>query len=130
MRTLTVVAVIGLALGGTACAAGGGGSGSDPNRLTAEQIGSVGVSNLYEAVQRLRPRWLDVRSQRTFTGETVILVILNRTVLGVQDELRSLGVDIADSMEYMPGARAAGEFALPGNVHVEGVIIVRTSGER
>jgi len=124
---LAVVMVAAMVLMPTACVTGTGTSaGGDPNRLTQEQIAAANVSTLYDVVQRLRPRWIEVRSQRTFELETEVLVVLNRTVLGGVDELRNLGVEIAAEMEYMTGSQAHGEFSLPGNRHVEGVVIVRT----
>lgn len=119
------VLVAALALGGSGCVSGPG-VGGDPDRLTQDQIASVDVSTLYDVVHRLRPRWLEVRSHRTFEGETQVMVVLNRTVIGGVDELREMGIDVASELEYMSGSRAQGEFALPGDRHVEGVIIVRT----
>lgn len=112
--------------GGIGHAAGGGGS---PNRITLEEIHSVNASNLYEVVARLRPRWLDVRAQRTFGMDTQVVVVLNRTYLGDVAELRGLGLETAESLIYMTGSAAAGEFALPGDRHVEGVIVIRPRDE-
>lgn len=122
---LTAVALA-VIIGSVACISSATEVSGDPDRLTREQIASVNVSTLYEAVQRLRPRWLEVRAQRTFELETQVLVVLDRTVLGGVDELRNLGVEIAAGMQYLTGSAAHGEFALPGDRHVEGVIVVHT----
>jgi hypothetical protein len=113
----------------SACAGGGEGprTESHPERLTREEIVSAGVTNLYDVVQRLRPRWLEVRAPRTIVGmDTGVVVLVDRTYVGDQEELKRMGVEMAASMQYMPGSRAAAEFALPRDRHIEGVIIVRT----
>lgn len=110
-----------------ACAGGGEGprSGSDPERLTREEIVSAGATNLYDAVQRLRPRWLEVRAPRSIVGmDTGVAVVVDRTYVGDQEELKRMGVEVAASMQYMTGSRAWAEFALPRG-HIEGVIVVR-----
>lgn len=115
-----------------ACAGGGEGprTESDPERLTREEILSVGVTNLYDAVQRLRPRWLEVRAPRTIVGmDTGVVVVMDRTYLGDVDELKRMGIEMAASMQYMAGPQAAAEFALPRDRHIEGVIIVRLVNE-
>jgi hypothetical protein len=116
-----------LVLVGSACAGGSEGSrtGSDPERLTREEIVSAGGTNLYDVVQRLRPRWLEVRAPRSIVGmDTGVVVVVDRTYVGDQEELKRMGVEVAASMQYMAGSRARAEFALPRG-HIEGVIVVR-----
>lgn len=115
----------------SACAAGprGNGPSADQTRLTAQEIASVSAQNLYEVVQRLRPRWIEVRAPRSgFSGEgTSVVVYLDRTLLGGPGELANLGPEVAAWIEYMSGSKAAAE--LPGihSRHVEGAIIVHTA---
>ncbi|MGD8362546.1 MAG: hypothetical protein PVJ04_14055 [Gemmatimonadota bacterium] len=112
------------------CASTGGQSGGesvDPNRLTREEILGAEATNLYEVVQRLRPRWLVVRSQRSFNMETEIVVFQNDMDLGGPDALRQMTPELAFEIEYLEGTRAA--TALPGLMsgrHIQGAIIVRT----
>lgn len=71
-----------LALLSAACASGRSGDGrGDPDRLTAAEIESAGANDLYTVISRLRPRWLQARSQRTFSGGVTIGVFVN----GVRD---------------------------------------------
>jgi hypothetical protein len=122
---------LGLAMGLAACASGGGGSSTDRNRITAEELASVDVSTLYEVVQRLRPRWLDVRSPRGIGGvDTQVVVFLDRTFVGGVNELRQMGADMAVWLQYRTGSDVAGELFVPGDRHVEGAIIVHTREER
>jgi hypothetical protein len=119
---------LGLGVAGCASASPGEeGTRSSQNRITQEEIAATGVSTLYEVVQRLRPRWLEVRAQRTFDMETQVLVFMNRTLVGGVEELRRIGVEAAHTLEYFTGAQAAGEFTLPRDRLVEGVIVIRTS---
>jgi hypothetical protein len=120
-------ATLALIMAGAGC--GGmstGSSGSDPSRITAEQMATLDVSTLYEVVQRMRPRWLQVRSPRGLQTQTQIAVFLDRTYLGGPDELRSLGVDVAEWLQYRSGSDVQGELTVPGSFHVEGAIIVHT----
>lgn len=107
---------------------GGATSGSyDANRITSDDLASVNASDLYEVVQRLRPRWLQVRSPRGMQTETRVVVFLHRTYLGGADELRRLGLDTAEWLEYRTGSDVVGELSIPGSAHVQGAIIVHTS---
>jgi hypothetical protein len=108
------------------CAGAGARGSGDRNRLTSEELAAVDVSTLYEVVQRLRPRWLEVRSPRGLGTETGIAVFLDRTYIGNPEELRGLGIDVAEWIEYRTGSQVAAELTVPGGQHVEGAIIVHT----
>jgi hypothetical protein len=111
------------------CASTGGGEreGSSSNFLNREEILGAEASNLYDVVRRLRPRWLQVRSNRSFGMETEIVVLQNDMYLGNADHLREMTPDLAFEIEYIDGVRAAN--VLPGLMsgqHIEGAIVVRT----
>ena len=123
---LTAVAV---ALLSGCATTGTGSSGGDPNILTREQIMSVqGVTNLYDVVQRLRPRWLTVRAaDRSFGMGTQIAVFQGQTYLGDIDTLRQLQPGMAFQLKYMDGTTA--QNSLPGispGTHLAGAIILST----
>src|SRR6266436_3865091 len=63
--------------------------------ISRDQIAEVGgARNLYEVVERLRPRWLVVRSgMRSFSMETEVVVFQGQLFLGTQDALRNLGTE-------------------------------------
>ena len=130
-RTGTVALALFLAsipiLGCASTGSQSGGESVDPNRLTREEILGAEATNLYEVIQRLRPRWLVVRSQRSFNMETEIVVFQNDMDLGGLDALRQMVPELAFEIEYLEGSRAA--TALPGLMsgrHIQGAIIVRT----
>lgn len=121
---LSLLVITGL----TGCAAAAGGSGgTDRSIITNEEIASANVSNLYDVVQRLRPRWLDVRGGRSLsTLSTDIVVYQGETYLGGIDVLRQFGPEAVSWLEYMPGSKASNVLAGLGSRHVEGAIILHT----
>lgn len=99
--------------------------GRNPNLITREEIRASGAINLYEAVSRLRPQWLNVGTTKSFSLDNEIVVFQDDAQLGGTDALRQLGAETAYQIRYMDGVRAAA--ALPGLMsgrHIEGVIVV------
>lgn len=95
------------------------------NYLTQAEIESVGVGNLYDVVQRLRPRWLSVRGAgRSLGMNTSILVYQGSVLLGSSEMLKQISPRGVYSMEFIDGARAAA--TLPGAMvnHTAGAIVV------
>lgn len=95
--------------------------------LTREQIMATETTNLYDAIRRLRPRWLQVRSTRSFNMETLIAVMQNDMYLGGAETLREIAPELAYEIRYMDGTRAAN--VVPGLMsgqHIEAAIIVNT----
>lgn len=100
------------------------------NLLTQEELRASGATNLYDAIARLRPRWLQVRGARTFDTRTwPIYVYLNRSQLGGVEALRQIDVRSAYAVRYLTGTEAQGD--IPGLLAqpVEAVIVVYTSPE-
>jgi hypothetical protein len=127
-RSILVLAILSSAFA-AACASTGVGEreGSNSNLLTREEILGAEATNLYDVVRRLRPRWLQVRSTRSFGMETQIVVLQNDMHLGNADQLKEMSPELAFEIEYIEGGRAAN--ILPGLMsgqHIEGAIVVRT----
>lgn len=126
-RRLRIVIVATLVTG---CATTRNDGQGDSEILTAEQIAGVqGARNLYDVVQRLRPRWLTIRAEfRSITGESAqILVYQDKSRLGGVGMLRQLDPAVAHELRYLDGPTASG--TLPGigmGTHVAGAIIVVT----
>jgi hypothetical protein len=96
--------------------------------ITQAELENAGVRNLYEAVERLRPRWLTVRSgMRSFNTETEVVVYQDQVYLGNQDELRRLGIDGVFEIRYVDGATAKATLPGIGDRHVQGAIVIRMS---
>lgn len=121
-----VLAIVGI--GGVACASTGESARRDTTVLTQEEIQDVRVSNLYEAVERLRPRWLQVRSPRSFNTETEVVVFMNRSFLGGPEILRQFGTTSVLRIRYLDGPTASATLGGMSGRHVEGAIILETGG--
>ena len=113
----------------SACASTGSASRENTRSdlITREQILEAGANNLYEIVSRLRPRWLQVNSMRSFNMETEIVVFQNEMLLGGPDALKQMSAELAFEIRYLDGPRATA--SLPGLMsgrHIEGAIVVAT----
>lgn len=109
------------------CASTGESVRRDSTRITNEELASVEVSTLYEAVERLRPRWLTVRGPRSFAMTAEILVYQNQTLLGDISTLRQFSKDAAYSLRYLDGATASASLPGTSGRHIEGAIIIQTA---
>ncbi|MBX6362938.1 MAG: hypothetical protein IRZ00_03635 [Gemmatimonadetes bacterium] len=132
MRNRTVAALVAsvLLVFAGACASAGGprSGGGSTDRLTRDEVVSVeGARNLYDVVQRLRPRWLQTRAgDRSFGLTTSIVVYQDQSYLGDVDALRQLAPDLAYELRWIDGTTASATLAGLGSQHVAGAIIVST----
>ena len=121
--------VLALAFPALACASGSSQEQSAPspfaNVITREELRELDVRNVYDAVERLRPRWLQVRGgMRSFTMETEVVVFQDEVFLGNPDVLQRMGVEGIFSIRYLDGPTAKATLPNLGNRHVQGAIIV------
>jgi hypothetical protein len=100
----------------------------DQFALSRAEIEGAQVSNLYEVVQRLRPRWLDLRGTRSLGLGTGVVVYQNQTYLGGVDVLKQMGRESAERMHYMDGPKASASLPGLGSQHVQGAIIIEARG--
>lgn len=115
----------------TAACAGahtGGSSVRNPNlisRTEIEQAQADGVRDLYELIDRARPRWLIGRNPRSLQLQTVIAVYHNEALLGGIDVLRGYLLVNVTSVRHLDAAQA---MLLPGagSMHIEGAIVIST----
>jgi hypothetical protein len=95
------------------------------NALSRAELEGANTRNAYEAVERLRPRWLVVRSgMRSFHIETEVAVFQDEMYLGDQDVLRTIGTDGIFSIEYLDGSTAKARLTGIGDKHIQGAIII------
>src|SRR5688572_25827186 len=89
----------------TACASGQGNSNSlDPIKISLAEIEEAqrhGLNNAYDLIQRSRPRWLQIRTERSLRLETTILVYQNDTRLGGIEVLRNMPLTGISGMRYL-----------------------------
>lgn len=130
MNRRAFVALVPAALVSAAgCATSGGGTAEPSNRniLTREEMAEVSATNVYEAVERLRPRWLQIRASRSMIGSTEIVVFMNRSLLGGPDVLRQFLPANVARLRYMDGPTASTQLAGLGGRAVEGAIIIEVN---
>lgn len=97
----------------------------DRNLLTKEEIESVNARNMYNVIERLRPRWLTARTpMRSFGEETGILVYQNQTRLGTIEGLKDIGPEMVQSARYLDSATATATLPGIGRGHVAGAIVL------
>lgn len=129
MRVVTFLpvvrpAVVAWLLGVTACATAAQGPRRSSNLITRQELESVQVSNAYDAVQRLRPQWLNRPTAATLMpGGNPILVYVDHHQMGNLEELRSLAIDQIEQMEFVSARDATTRY---GTGHPSGIIEITT----
>lgn len=97
--------------------------------ITREEMVDAGVTNLFEAVQRLRPEWLRGANLSNLAGSGQELVVYqNQTPLGGVEELRELTPEYAASLRFLDGPTASNTLPGLGSRRVAGAIVIVTPG--
>lgn len=81
---------------------------STGNVLRRSEIKDAGVRDVYEAVQRFRPLYLNrVRDMSSVNrGQSLVTVYMNDSFLGGIDMLRTVPIDAVTSIQYLSAAEA------------------------
>jgi hypothetical protein len=114
-----------------ACGAGSGytAAGGDRNILTRDQLESINATDLYDAVQRLRPNWLTARGPASVSDDSprgqVASVYMSGNRMGDAEVLRNIRLEDIDSLRYYDAGSAGARF---GMGHPRGVIEVLPRG--
>lgn len=112
-----------------ACSAGGtAGANSGPRTradlITQEELQRGSFTNLYDAVQALRSRWLNTRGPDTLIGrQGEVQVHVDETRLGGVNALRSIPPVGVTSIQWFSPNDAAARWGLD---HGHGAIVVST----
>lgn len=105
------------------CASSGQNVRRDSSVLTMEEVGTVPVVNLHEAVERLRPRWLQSSPDR-------IAVFMNEGYVGDAWSLREFKAGQIVRLRYLTANEAAATLPIYDTVsRLSGVIVLET-GDR
>lgn len=127
---------VALTAGGCASSGADGTIRRDSRTLTPEEIATVPVTNLYEAVQRLRPRWLEMRDVRSLgagagTSGGQIVVFLNNSYVGGPETLRQFETHQIVRIRYLDAAQASATLTgYDTSRHVVAGIVLETSESR
>jgi hypothetical protein len=95
--------------------------------ITAEELATTGESNVYMAVQRLRPQWLRARPRgqtRLAGAETGVVVYIDATRYGSLNSLQSLAIGGIYEIKRYDASEATNRF---GTGHTNGAIVIRMS---
>lgn len=124
-RGTVLVAVAVLA----ACASTPATARSDPDEITRAQIlDNPGISNVYDLINRIHPRWLRTRGASRSDlggGGGIIEVYVNGSRYGTVDDLRRYSPDGIASITYVAGSRLATVLTRP-SVNTVAAIMIRT----
>jgi len=97
--------------------------------LSHQEMEDSGATNLYDAIDRLRPRWLQMRSSRSLGLPHEIVVYRGPSFLGSVEVLRTYPVGTVTHVEYLDSATAAATLTGYGSRHLEGAIILHWRAE-
>lgn len=117
---LALVAVL------TGCGSTSGTGRSGADTLTEREIQDVVAANLYEVVEKLRPRWLQVRATTSLStaAPAEIGVFVGQSHQGGVEILRTMTRDGIVGMRYMDGTRASAVLRSAGGTAFAGAIII------
>ena len=109
----------------TGCSSGKANSAPAPRHsagvITADELTQTGASNLYDAIQRLRPQWLtSSRIRRGGSGDD-LQVYLDATRYGQMSSLRSISLGGVQEIRYFNASEATNRY---GTGHTGGAILV------
>ncbi len=125
IRVAVAIAATLLLVGCASASSGGGDPRPDRSVITRAELNDVDVRNLYEAIDRLRPRWLLVRGgPRSFSMETEIVVFQDQAYLGDHDVLRRMGTEGVTEIRHLDGSTASASLPGMSGRHIAGAIIV------
>lgn len=125
------------ASGGAEAGAGASASASTPRAqrgsrdlITQEELQNVGTTNLFEAVQRLRPHWISGanRTNAISGGGTEVVVYQGATNLGGLDALRQIAPGYVASLRWLDASQASNTLPGLGSRRVAGAIVITLPG--
>jgi hypothetical protein len=126
-----LLTLVGIALAG--CASGGASS-TDPdvsvrradrNQLTEAELEQSGAQTLKQAIELLRPQWLQTRGPTNWgvagqTGDQIVVYVENQRV-GTIGELERIRVSETASVRFLSGIDATNRY---GSGHTLGAIVI------
>ncbi|HEU0300729.1 MAG TPA: hypothetical protein VFR37_14765 [Longimicrobium sp.] len=136
-RSFALAACTLTALSACAPAAGGGAEAGtapgaprgDRNTITQAELAASGATNLFDAVQRLRPHWfrgVNITSRDGDTGEFV--VYQGTTHLGGVDALRQIAPGYPLRLRFLDSSQASNTLPGLGSRRVAGAIVIDLPG--
>ena len=127
MRAPALISLV-LLLSACASAAGGGGEDRAANLITRQEILDARATNLWEVVNNLRPRWLQVINMPSMSGGSAqILVYRDNVRLAGPDALKTMNPELAQEIRWLDRMEATSRFPRSGSGgEVAGAIVIIT----
>ena len=122
--------ILGIILALAACQSGPGTGRStraNPNLITAQELAELEESSVLtakQAVQRLRPRWLQARSSG-FSERHTPVVFRDGMPVGGLERLDEMDIRTIQELRYLSGSDATNRY---GTGYPGGIILVSTKG--
>ena len=94
------------------------------DRITSEELAAIDVQNALQAVQRLRPNFLQTRGGATMSitqGPQDVVVYVDQTKMGGPSTLAQIPITDVKEIQYLNGTDATQRY---GTGHGAGTIIV------
>ena len=91
----------------------------DRNRISAEEIQSTHIQNAYDAVRRLRPRWLEARGVTSFQKQLGVALVVEGVHVGDVSHLRDYDTSDISELKFLSAPEAT---QLYGIDHTAGAI--------
>jgi hypothetical protein len=117
--------MLALVAGAGACASAGSRAprSRDRNWITDDELRGTMASNLYEAIQSLRPQWLVKRGRHSLMPEMEgdIVVYQDVTRLGGPEALRTIAVGDVQEAHFLSPGEATTRY---GTGHPHGAIVI------
>lgn len=122
-RSVRILLAVFMALGLGACASTGGGGTSSASVITGEQLIETRQSNLYAAIQALRPSWLRSRGSASISTPSEVVLFVNEAPYGTVSNLSSIPIDAVLDVRYLSASEAGSRYGTAaGNA---GLLLVR-----
>jgi hypothetical protein len=122
--TGSVAMVLAIALASGACASSGGSTGSSSGAITGEQLMATNQSNLYQALQSIRPQWLRSRGSASVSAPTQVMLFVNEAPYGTVNDLSSIPIDAVMDIRFLNASEAGARYGTAAGAG--GLLLVRT----
>lgn len=99
----------------------------DPDLISTAEIEPLRTYSALEIIQRLRPRWLQVRAHQSLSGgESQILVYQGQMRLGGIEVLRGIRGQELERLRFLDASEAVAQLPGIGSQRQAGVILLET----
>jgi len=120
------VAMVVVLVGAGACASSGasGSSGTSGALITGEQLVATNQSDLFQALQTLRPQWLRPRGAASLSGPTEVMLFVNEAPYGTVNDLSGIPITAVQDVRFLNASEAGSRYGTAAGAG--GLLLVRT----